>query len=52
MAELMCAIEEGRQPETSGSDNLGTLKIIEAAYRSIETGRRVELKELSPSVRA
>jgi predicted dehydrogenase len=52
MAELMCAIEEGRQPETSGSDNLGTLKIIEAAYRSIERGRRVELKELSPSVRA
>jgi predicted dehydrogenase len=48
MAEVMCALEEGRSPETSGRDNLGTLRIIEAAYRSIETGRRVDLCELSP----
>ena len=49
MADLMCALEEGRSPEVSGRDNLGTLRIIEAAYRSIETGRRVDLEDLSPS---
>ncbi|MEP7240439.1 MAG: Gfo/Idh/MocA family oxidoreductase [Devosia sp.] len=43
MADLMCAIEDGRQPATSGRDNLGTLRIIEAAYRSIAEGIHVRL---------
>ncbi len=38
MGELMCAIEEGREPSISGRDNLHTLEIIFAAYRSVEQG--------------
>jgi len=34
MGELMCAIEEGREPSISGRDNLKTLELIFAAYRS------------------
>ena len=33
----------GRQPATSGRDNLKTIKLVEAAYRSIETKATVEL---------
>jgi predicted dehydrogenase len=47
MADLICAIEEERPPGVSGRDNLNTLKILHAAYRSIEQGRRVELSEFS-----
>lgn len=46
MADLMLAIEEGRTPVVSGRDNLGTLRIVEAAYRSIEEGRRVDVAEI------
>ena len=33
MGELMCAIEQQRQPSISGADNLRTLAIVFAAYR-------------------
>ncbi len=46
MADLMCCAESGGVPITAGRDNLGTLRIIEAAYRSIAEGRRVNLAEL------
>lgn len=36
MAELMCAIEEKRDPTISGRDNLKTLELIFAAYKSAE----------------
>ncbi len=36
MGELMCAIEEQREPSISGRDNLHTLEIVFAAYRSAE----------------
>lgn len=36
MGELMCAIEEQREPSISGRDNMHTLEIIFAAYRSVE----------------
>ena len=35
---LLAAIAAGGEPETSARDNLRTLKIIEALYRSGETG--------------
>ena len=35
---LLAAIATGGEPETSARDNLGTLRIIEALYRSGETG--------------
>ncbi len=41
MASLMCAIEEGAEPETSGEDNLKTLQIVFAAYRSMVEKRAV-----------
>jgi predicted dehydrogenase len=43
MAELQVAIEENREPLTSGRDNLGTLALVQAAYRSASEGRRIEL---------
>ena len=36
MGELMCAIEEKREPAISGRDNLKTLELIFAAYKSAE----------------
>ncbi len=41
---LLAAIAEGGSPETSGRDNLGTLAIIEALYRSGESGRSQALE--------
>lgn len=38
MAQLMIALETGQEPEIGGRDNLGTMALIEAAYRSAETG--------------
>jgi predicted dehydrogenase len=43
MAELQLAIEEDREPLTSGRDNLATLALVAAAYRSAAEGRRVAL---------
>ena len=42
---LLAAIAEGGQPETSARDNLGTLKIVEALYRSGATG---EVQTIEP----
>ncbi|QHQ36025.1 Gfo/Idh/MocA family protein [Algicella marina] len=39
-------IAAGREPETSGSDNLQTLALVEAAYLSAAEGRTVTLDEL------
>lgn len=38
MASLLRSISEGGEPVTSGRDNLGTLRIVHALYRAIETG--------------
>jgi predicted dehydrogenase len=32
-------LREGREPETSGEDNLRTLELVEGAYRSAESGQ-------------
>jgi predicted dehydrogenase len=45
MADLMNAIARGQQPECSGRDNLHTMAIIEAAYRSIRERRPVDISE-------
>ncbi len=36
-------LREGREPQTSGSDNLKTLALVEAVYESARTGRTIEL---------
>jgi predicted dehydrogenase len=47
MGELLCAIDEGREPGNSGRDNLGTMRTVMAAYRSIEEQRVVGVGEIS-----
>lgn len=46
MAQLLCAIESGTEPEISGRDNLKTMALVDAAYKSVETGRMVALDEV------
>ena len=47
MASLMCAIEEDGEPETSGEDNLKTLQVVFAAYRSMAEKRAVRPEEIA-----
>jgi predicted dehydrogenase len=47
MSDLMDAIGTGRAPATAGRDNLNTIALVEAAYRSADEGRRVGLDEIS-----
>jgi predicted dehydrogenase len=46
MAQLQDALREGREPELSGRDNVRTMALVEAGYRSIKEGRSVKLAEL------
>ena len=41
MGSLLRAIAEGGEPETSGADNLGTLRLLDALYRSMDSGQSV-----------
>jgi predicted dehydrogenase len=47
MFELMQAIETGSKPPTSGEDNLNTMALIEAGYRSLRERRSVALSEIT-----
>ncbi|MFN0196267.1 MAG: Gfo/Idh/MocA family protein [Planctomycetaceae bacterium] len=50
MADLLCALEEGHPPDLNGDDNLHTMALVEACYRSAAEHRAVGLGEiLSPS---
>ena len=46
MAELLRALEEGREPSVNGEDNLKTMALVDAAYRSAKEHRAVELREV------
>jgi predicted dehydrogenase len=46
MAELMTAIYEDREPSISGEDNLRTMALVDAAYRSAAEHRAVGLEEI------
>lgn len=46
MADLLCALEAHAQPEISGDDNLKTMALVEACYRSAVEHRAVALSEL------
>lgn len=39
--DFIDCLRDGHQPETSGADNLRTLALVEAAYRSAATGQTV-----------
>jgi predicted dehydrogenase len=43
MGELLCAIEDRREPENSAADNLRSLAIVFAAMRSADEGRPIAL---------
>lgn len=47
MAQLLCAIEESREPEISGKDNLKTMALVEACYRSTKEHRAVAISEIT-----
>jgi predicted dehydrogenase len=46
MAQLQDALHEGKEPMLSGRDNVKTMALVEAGYRSIKEGRSVKLAEL------
>jgi predicted dehydrogenase len=43
MGGLLAAIAEGGDPPTSAEDNVGTLRLVHALYRSMDTGESVPL---------
>jgi predicted dehydrogenase len=47
MASLMRAIEDGSEPETGGRDNLRTLQVMFAEYRSMAEKRAVRPEEIT-----
>lgn len=47
MASLMEAIQTDGEPITSARDNLGTLRVVEAAYRSMSDSRSVSPSEIT-----
>jgi predicted dehydrogenase len=49
MAELLCALEENRSPELSGDDNLHTMALVDACYRSVRERRAVSPAEIFAS---
>jgi len=52
MGQLMRAVAEHSEPEISGRDNLKTMALVEAAYRSAAEGRTIALEEISLPTRA
>lgn len=49
MGQLMRAIQEDAEPEISGRTTIGTMALVEAAYRSAQEGRSVALAETMPA---
>jgi predicted dehydrogenase len=47
MASLMEAIQTGGRPATPGTDSLGTLRVVEACYRSAAEQRSVSPNEIT-----
>jgi predicted dehydrogenase len=45
MAQLLCALEEGREPEISGRDNLETVALCEAVYAAAQEHRVTTVRE-------
>lgn len=47
MAQLLVALETGSEAEISGRENLGTMALVEACYRSVAEHRAVEIVEFT-----
>jgi predicted dehydrogenase len=50
MAELLCALEQDREPTTSGQDNLRTMALVDACYLSAKLHRAVSSQEITQGV--
>ena len=48
MAQLLCALEEDREPEISGRDNLKTMALVDACYLSAQSHRAISMSEVTP----
>ena len=46
MAQLLCALEDNNKPEISGEDNLQTMALVDACYRSAAEHRAVAIDEI------
>ena len=46
MADLLIALEHGREPGVSGDDNLFTMALVDACYRSAREHRAVEVRQI------
>jgi predicted dehydrogenase len=46
MAQLLVALETGNEPEISGQDNLLTMALVDACYRSSLEKRVVDIAEI------
>ena len=51
MAQLLRAVENGSEPEISGRDNLKTLAVVDACYKSIEEERTIALEEILKDIK-
>lgn len=47
MGELLSALAENREPVISGRDNLNTMALVDACYRSLDQHRPVAIKEIT-----
>lgn len=47
MAELLCALESGETPNLAGRDNLLTMALVDACYKSVAEHRAVEIEEVT-----
>ena len=47
MAELLIALEKDEPPPTSGQDNLKTMALVDACYRSVKERRSVAISEIT-----
>jgi predicted dehydrogenase len=51
MGELLISVQRGTPPAISGTDNLHTLALVEAVFRSAREHRMVELSEFATEER-
>ncbi|HUP78925.1 MAG TPA: Gfo/Idh/MocA family oxidoreductase, partial [Pirellula sp.] len=47
MSQLLCALEDGTEPEIGGRDNLQTMALVDAAYLSARDHRAVTISEIT-----
>jgi len=50
MGELLDSLTEGRVPVISGRENLGTMALVDACYRSLDEHRPVRIQEIVDGV--